>query len=427
MILLLFVLISTTNISAQYIDLDYINNLTEMYSATASALNSQIPTTNNNINLTRTSNNYQKPIVYEGSGNDVIILDDLSVNIYPFLYIEHPSKNGIFKIYDSEDNHIAYSNEDTYSVIPLFNAYYPHINNIAYIEITNYTGKWKIALLPLINDLVSEFSTPIIISGDQSSILYFNKPGKIADIRFDSNGYNSIKQMYSDGTYDLVYNEVGATSTKIKIKNQNSYFSVETDGRWMISFIEKTNDSPEMVFLDNHKTFESMNTETNSSTNVSLDFPDEEIEVQSGVIGKWYECGDKYKFMIYYQPIWTKSQSYLTAQGMFLLFRVKISNLSNEIIHGLDDKSFMLSRNYYGKDIQYPLDAIGSAYTSAQWEISMLSDDIKPASELDTYLVFDVDGKYNDNWVLSFSPIIEKTNNKECEIKLTLPKISYTP
>ncbi len=154
---------------------------------------------------------------------------------------------------------------------------------------------------------------------------------------------------------------------------------------------------------------------------------EEEVSIQTGVLGRWYPCGDAFNLMIYYQPIMAKSQSYQIADGMFILFRVKIANMSNKTIPGLSADSFNLSRLYNNVEFSYTPSVFNSIATSVLWEIGQLHDDIRPGMELDTYLVFDVEGKFDDPWYLTFSPMSLGSNDAMCKIKMTLPKISYQP
>ena len=156
-----------------------------------------------------------------------------------------------------------------------------------------------------------------------------------------------------------------------------------------------------------------------SSSNLS-----EEIEVQKAIAGKWYSCGDDFRFMFLYQPVMTKSQSYQTAEGMFILFRVWISNDSGKPLAGLKNDSFKLSRENKGNSTDFSLSGGHSRITSQAWQIDLLQDAFPALSKKDTFLVFDVDGNWNDPWVLTFSPIEKGTEEKLCTIKLMLPEIS---
>ena len=364
-----------------------------------------------------------QPIIYEGSGDDVVAFDDLSVKDYPYLYIEHPSTYGSFRIYNSADKYELYQQQDTHSIIALNCG---SLKNISYVEITNFTGDWKLALLPSDTPLVTKYETPVNITGSETSVFHMDAPGKILNVKFTSNGYNSLKQIMPDGTYKLLVNSAGAYSGKVKISNEPSDFEVETSGSWSIAAYGSESSASETVFIDNELLAKNL-TDGELSTAADLEIPEEEVEIQTGVLGRWYQCGDAYKFMIYYQPIMAKSQSYQTADGMFILFRVKIANISNEKIPGLSGGSFKLSRFYNDEEISYPLSVVNSTMTSRQWEIYQLDDNINPGMELDTYLVFDVDGKFDDTWYLTFSPMRVGTNYAECKIKMTLPKISYQP
>ncbi len=149
-----------------------------------------------------------------------------------------------------------------------------------------------------------------------------------------------------------------------------------------------------------------------------------EIEIQEGFTGKWYSCGEDFRFMFLYQPVMTKSQSNQTAEGMFILFRALISNDSGKPLAGLKNDSFKLSRETKGNSTDFPLSGGHSRMTSQSWQIDLLQDAFPGLSQKDTFLVFDVDGNWNDPWVLTFSPVEKGTEEKLCTIKLTLPEIS---
>lgn len=148
------------------------------------------------------------------------------------------------------------------------------------------------------------------------------------------------------------------------------------------------------------------------------------LEIQNGVIGEMYPCGSDMVLELLYQPIMTKSQSYMKAEGMFILFRVRIVNGSAKTIKGLKNNSFTLSKIIDGKEIDFPLAGGYSRDTSKAWEINVLSDELIPHWLMDTFLVFDVEGNYDDPWVLTFSPIERGTDKPRCTIRLKLPEIS---
>lgn len=151
----------------------------------------------------------------------------------------------------------------------------------------------------------------------------------------------------------------------------------------------------------------------------------DEVEIQSGIIGKWYKCGNEFSIKILYQPIMTKSQSYQTAVGMFILFRVLISNDSEYTYKGLKNESFTLSKDMKGMYKSFPLSGGHSRNTSKAWELATLQDELGRLTQKDTFLVFDVEGRSDDNWILTFAPIERKQEDSICKIKITLPDISY--
>ena len=148
------------------------------------------------------------------------------------------------------------------------------------------------------------------------------------------------------------------------------------------------------------------------------------VEIQKGVVWRSYKCGNDLNFTIIYQPIMTRVQSNLTADGSFILFRVQIQNLTDRPIKGLLYESFTLSKTVGGTETVYPLSGFFSTVTSTLWEIGLCRNEIPAKGMLDTYLVFDVEGTANDPWVLNFCPIERFTYQLFTPIRLTLPPVS---
>ena len=152
--------------------------------------------------------------------------------------------------------------------------------------------------------------------------------------------------------------------------------------------------------------------------------PLEGVETQKGVVYRQYPCGDDLSFMIVYQPIMTRSQSGQTAEGMFIFFRVQIQNLTDRTLSGLKYESFTLSKGDGENAEVYPLSPFFSQVTSYLWSLGHFRDSIPPRGTLDTYLVFDVQGVYNDPWVLTFLPTERFSNEQFTPIRLTLPPVN---
>ena len=148
------------------------------------------------------------------------------------------------------------------------------------------------------------------------------------------------------------------------------------------------------------------------------------IETQKGVVYRQYRCGDDFNFSIVYQPIMTRSQSGQTAEGMFIFFRVQIQNLTGRTINGLKYESFTLSKGDGENAEVYPLSAFFSTVTSYLWSLGLFRDPISANGMLDTYLVFDVQGVYNDPWVLTFLPTERYSNEQFTPIRITLPPVN---
>ena len=153
--------------------------------------------------------------------------------------------------------------------------------------------------------------------------------------------------------------------------------------------------------------------------------PFEGIETQRGIVGRWYSCGEDLSFSFVYQPVMTKSQSGQMAEGMFILFRAQLRNPTNRPITGLKYESFRLVReDKDGEKEIYPLSDFFSTITSILWDLNLLRDEIPANGTLDTYLVFDVEGKNTDPWVLEILPTELNSNEQFPPIRIALPSVT---
>ena len=117
------------------------------------------------------------------------------------------------------------------------------------------------------------------------------------------------------------------------------------------------------------------------------------MEILPAQLGQKINCGNKFQFTFYYQPLMTKSNSSQVAKGKFLVSRVLITNLTDRTLeascqivrlHELSMESIK-SINLH----------IATAITSDRWKSACLP--IHSAGVmLDTFLVFDV--PQADNW-----------------------------
>ncbi|HQG89984.1 MAG TPA: hypothetical protein PKX80_10765 [Flexilinea sp.] len=148
------------------------------------------------------------------------------------------------------------------------------------------------------------------------------------------------------------------------------------------------------------------------------------MEILPAQLGQKINCGNKFQFTFYYQPLMSKSNSGQVAKGKFLVARVLITNLTDRTLEGLPARSFRLHGIIDGVDQEYKLHIANSFITSDRWDVGLITDTIQAGGMLDTFLVFDVPGKA-DNWYLKFEPIAKSSEGPFCRVAIQVPKINY--
>lgn len=365
------------------------------------------------------------PIVLSGTGDDILLVD-INPKDYPFLYFKCRTANYLTVQASNE-------NGDEQSLIYGAGAY----EGLRYIGNTYLDGSftmlevsgakdWEAVFIPKINHLINKYAGPITVTGEGDAVFEVDGLGAMAEIELLNSGFTRITQYTEFGESDFIY--YGADdyySGKKKIKENYPIISVETDGGWTIHFYSQDFKKPEssvsynFTFVQNDQKLEKANeqkeiTPGNNEQN--------ETDIIPAKVGTKVNCGDSFQFVFYYQPIMTKSQSYQTAVGKFLMFRVHITNMTTSAIDGLSDSSFKLHGNFNGVEQTFKLDTGSSFSTSYRWDIGQISDTYQPGIPVDTYLVFDVTGKA-DSWYLEFAP---KSGNKTyCNVNISVPKINY--
>jgi hypothetical protein len=140
-------------------------------------------------------------------------------------------------------------------------------------------------------------------------------------------------------------------------------------------------------------------------------------------IGTEIMCGDVFSVTIFYIPLLTKSQSYETATGKFMLLRLHIKNLSSKSwASGFHEDSFKLYGDYEDQKLTFSLDTSTTFSTNYRWEIKNYSDPVPPTVLIDTYAVFDVTPNAK-NWVFEFRPIENSGDSPVCEVQIPLSKV----
>ena len=149
----------------------------------------------------------------------------------------------------------------------------------------------------------------------------------------------------------------------------------------------------------------------------------EDMHVYPAEIGYYYDCEGEFEIGYVYRPIMTKASSNMLAKGEFIMVRVRIKNESGYTMNGFSRDSFYLAQNTGKKEIVFPLDWNSSMKTSKIWDMRRLDRQLGTFEELDTWLVFDVNGNWNDPWYLIFKPMDDYNREPLCTLRLSLPKI----
>lgn len=150
----------------------------------------------------------------------------------------------------------------------------------------------------------------------------------------------------------------------------------------------------------------------------------EVMEILPAQLGQKINCGNKFQFTFYYQPLMTKSNSSQVAKGKFLVSRVIITNLTDQTLEGIPARSFRLHGIIDGIDQEYKLHIANSFITSDRWDVGLLTDTIQAGGSLDTFLVFDVPG-IATSWYLKFEPIVKSSEGPFCSVAIQVPKNNY--
>lgn len=357
-----------------------------------------------------------EPIKFTGTGDD-LVLANIDQKEYPYLYFKCRTAN-FFSVRISDEE-----GEDQ-SVISEIGAYEglnyigeAYIDRISMIEISG-AKDWELIFLPKINRLVNKYSAPIAISGFGPAVFEVDGLGLIAEVELSSDGFSSIRQYAENSMWSSIASEAGEYSGKVKTKKDYPIISIETDSAWNISFYSqdgiKPENSIEYSFSPIIQAKQQNDPDNSDATNA-------ESEIIPASVGTTVNCGDSFQFKYFYQPILTKSQSYQTAVGKFLMFRVHITNVTPTVISGLDDDSFKLHGDFNGVSQAFKLDGGASYSTSYRWDIAGIGDDYEPGIPLDTYLVFDVTGNAT-SWYLEFVP--KSGTKKYCSVNIGVPKIN---
>jgi hypothetical protein len=363
--------------------------------------------------------NKTEPLYFNGSGDDLLLVK-ISPKIYPYVYVVNKGSSYFsVKGFDKAEKYILIANEvGRYSGFSfLADAY---VGTIESIEI--HGGKnWELLFLPENDDSIKTYSAPIIISGDEPSIFRIDNAGQIVEADIQGTEYSLVKQVNSQWRSNLLINTVAPYTGNVRFAKDSSLVVVDSNSSWTMKFHGLNNESPEDSVLINYQ----ISPDLKSISSETIDPTKEpEIEIIQTRLGQKVNCGDKFEFVYYYQPIMTKSQSYQTAVGKFLLARVFITNMTHEVIDGLSPLSFKITGIFNGLKESFDLDAGSSWSTSYRWEIGQITDNFIPGVKVDTFLVFDVPAKA-DEWYLTFEPREISSLKPFCSVNMSIPKINY--
>jgi len=366
------------------------------------------------------------PIVLSGTGDDLLLID-INSEDYPFVYFKCRTANYLSVKASNENGNeeFLFYGAGAYEGLKYIGNSYS-VKNFTMLEVSG-AKDWEIVFIPKINHLINKYAGPITVTGEGDAVFEVDGLGAMAEIEVLGEGYTTIKQYKESGKMDFIYSGAKDYFGKKKIDENYPIIAIESDGNWTIHFYSQDFKKPESsVSYDFTFIAKDQKAENNSANKQAEITPSNneqnETDIIPAKVGTKVNCGDSFQFVFYYQPIMTKSQSYQTAVGKFLMFRVHITNMSTSAIDGLSDRSFKLHGNFNGVEQTFNLDTGSSFSTSYRWDIGQISDTYEPGIPVDTYLVFDVTGKA-DSWYLEFAP---KSGNKTyCSVNINVPKINY--
>lgn len=366
------------------------------------------------------------PIVLSGTGDDLLLID-INSEDYPFVYFKCRTANYLSVKASNENGNeeFLFYGAGAYEGLKYIGNSYS-VKNFTMLEVSG-AKDWEIVFIPKINHLINKYAGPITVTGEGDAVFEVDGLGTMAEIEVLGEGYTTIKQYKESGKMDFIYSGAKDYSGKKKIDENYPIIAIESDGSWTIHFYSQDFKKPESsVSYDFTFIAKDQKAENNSANKQAEITPSNneqnETDIIPAKVGTKVNCGDSFQFVFYYQPIMTKSQSYQTAVGKFLMFRVHITNMSTSAIDGLSDRSFKLHGNFNGVEQTFNLDTGSSFSTSYRWDIGQISDTYEPGIPVDTYLVFDVTGKA-DSWYLEFAP---KSGDKTyCSVNISVPKINY--
>jgi len=351
-----------------------------------------------------------EPLYFRGRGDDLLFVD-IPLDSYPYLYATHSSR-GYFGVtgYDEKDKSTLLINTvGDFSGMLYLGA--RQVDHVATVEIQGQD--WELLFLPASSDSIKTYQAPVTITGNEPAVFFVENMGNLMEAEFVDSGYAGVTQYPFSGRRNLLINTVAPYAGKVKTTKGTSLLEIQSKGQWSLNIYDPSN--IEYSIADDLKSV---------SSEAAVPNQEPEVEIIQARLGQKINCGDKFEFIYYYQPIMTKSQSYQTAVGKFLMVRVYITNMTHEKIEGLASNSFTITGVFNGLKESFKLDAGASWSTSYKWEIGQTTDDFIPGVKVDTYLVFDVPAKA-DEWYLTFEPRDNPSSRSYCSVRMSVPKINY--
>ena len=359
-----------------------------------------------------------EPLYFRGRGDDLLFVD-IPLDSYPYLYATHSSR-GYFGVtgYDEKDKSTLLINTvGDFSGMLYLGA--RQVDHVATVEIQGQD--WELLFLPASSDSIKTYQAPVTITGNEPAVFFVENMGNLMEAEFVDSGYAGVTQYPFSGRRNLLINTVAPYAGKVKTTKGTSLLEIQSKGQWSLNIYDPSNIKPEKIVAIEHSIADDLKS---VSSEAAVPNQEPEVEIIQARLGQKINCGDKFEFIYYYQPIMTKSQSYQTAVGKFLMVRVYITNMTHEKIEGLASNSFTITGVFNGLKESFKLDAGASWSTSYKWEIGQTTDDFIPGVKVDTYLVFDVPAKA-DEWYLTFEPRDNPSSRSYCSVRMSVPKINY--
>ena len=187
---------------------------------------------------TPTSTPVPEPVLYEGSGDNIVDLRDIWTSSFgdaAFIQIIGPSTYDNFIVYSYD---MAGEKDDLLvNEIGYFEGYLLQLYPISRLEITA-GGPWEVKVFPFAKEYAHYLDVPGTYQGNGYDVIVLRGTPDLATFVTASNDNFIVYSISSDGDMDLLVNEIGPyTGTKI-LSSNTFVLEVKASGDWRVEITE---------------------------------------------------------------------------------------------------------------------------------------------------------------------------------------------